>query len=161
MAQSKGDAALHGGTSDGDPGGPGGEAGSELRGGTPPDSQLPENFKANEPKAKSGVDEEGKPDDSLNENQVERAATEAILALRPQPTGNELRGVLNLLRDRDDKGNAKHKFKTAADAGSRAVELLNETRRRDAQTRPQDSHTQSAEGGRTSDTATSQRTTTP
>ncbi|GEM_PF-4922328 len=158
--QAEGDSALHGkvGTSQGDAGGPGSEGGStqELPKGTPTEAKLSESFKPNEPDHKSGVGDDGNPNDTLSLAQVERAATEALLSLRPQPSGLEVRGVLNLLGEKDPENDkVKEQFKSAKDAGAKAVELLNSTRKAEAQTagRTQDSHAQSAEGGRTAETS--------
>jgi hypothetical protein len=61
--------------------------------------------------APSGVDKEGKPDGSLSIKQVNRAATEAMIAMRPQPTSNEMNYVYHKLAEADDEGFPKNKYK--------------------------------------------------
>jgi hypothetical protein len=86
-------------------------------------AKLADDFQPNEPRPKTGVDDEGKPDDSLGESQAERAETEALLSLRPQPAAEEIKKVLEALRADKTK-----KFKSAKDAGSAAVDELNRMR---------------------------------
>lgn len=82
-----------------------------------PKAQLAEDFQPNEPTAKSGTNEKGEPDGTLGDTQVERAATEALLSLRPQPSVEQVHKVLEVLADK--------KFKSASDAGKAAVDELN------------------------------------
>jgi hypothetical protein len=89
---------------------------------------LPEGFQPNEPTAKSGVGADGKPDDTLSPKQLERAADEALLSLRPQPSANEVTRALEKLAEVDDKGHPKVKVKTAKEAADKAVAALNEIR---------------------------------
>jgi hypothetical protein len=91
-------------------------------------ASLPEGFQANEPAHKSGTDKDNKPDDTLSEKQLERAANEALLSLRPQPSANEITRVLEKLAEVDDKGHSKVKVKTAKEAADKAVAALNEIR---------------------------------
>jgi len=92
-------------------------------------AKLAEDFKPNEPiGGGTGTDADGKPDQSLGDKQVERAASEALLSLRPQPSADEMTKVLGGLAERDDKGQPKQKFKTAKEAGDAAVSKLNEQR---------------------------------
>jgi len=78
---------------------------------------LSADFVPNEPSPKTGKDAEGKPDGSLSADQVSRAATEALLSLRPQPAAIEINIVLDALVGK--------KFTSAADAGAAAVTELN------------------------------------
>jgi len=91
-----------------------------------PAAKLADDFQPNEPVFKSGVDEKGMPNDTLSEKQAERAANEALLSLRPQPTAAECQAVFDKLSERDDKGKLKKQFKTAKEAGDAAVAALNE-----------------------------------
>jgi hypothetical protein len=95
----------------------------------PKAAKLADDFKPNEPLGGgTGTDAEGKPDQSLSEKQVDRAASEALLSLRPQPSADEIERVLEALAAKDEKGHPKTKFKTAKEAGSKAVEELNKQR---------------------------------
>ena len=85
---------------------------------------LPEGFKANEPTHKSGLDADGKPDGTLSVKQVVRAGTEAMLALRPQPSKEHIELVIGQLQETDENGQPKVKVKTAKEAGEKAVSLL-------------------------------------
>jgi hypothetical protein len=85
---------------------------------------LPEGFQPNEPNLKSGTDASGKPDDSLSPKQLERAASEALHSLRPQPTALEISKALEKLAEVDDKGHPKVKVKTAKEAADKAVAAL-------------------------------------
>jgi len=93
-------------------------------------AKLSEDFKPNEPiGGGTGTDAEGKPDQSLSDKQLERAATEALMSLRPQPTADEVRKVLEALAEKDEKtGQPKTKVKTAKEGGDKAVEELNKQR---------------------------------
>jgi hypothetical protein len=90
-------------------------------------AKLADDFQPNEPKPKTGVADDGQPDDSLGGSQAERAQTEALLSLRPQPSADEIKKVLENLAAKDEAGKVK-KFKTAADAGKAAVDELNKIR---------------------------------
>jgi hypothetical protein len=155
------------GTSQGDAGGPGAEAGStqEIKPDTKP-RELSKDFQPNEPRLKTGVDDEGKPNDTLSNQQVERAVTEALLSLRPQPDATELRGVLNELTDPPKRDvhdpiakKAREQYKTAKEAGEAGVAKLNEIRAKNVEGgRARTADHQSPEN-RTSDSQTSQRLT--
>ena len=84
-------------------------------------AKLPNDFKPNEPTTKGGVGADGAPDGTLSKEQVIRAANEALLALRPQPTAAECQAVFDKLTEVDSNGQPKHKFKTAKEAGDAAV----------------------------------------
>jgi hypothetical protein len=86
--------------------------------------KLPDDFKPNEPSANSGVDDKGVPDGTLSPNQLARAASEAMLALRPQPSRTEMENVLEKLAAKDAKGQPAIKVKTAKEGGDKAVSLL-------------------------------------
>lgn len=91
-----------------------------------PKAQLAEDFQPNEPTAKSGTNEKGEPDGTLGDTQVERAATEALLSLRPQPSVEQVHKVLEVLAEVDPKTKQPvKKFKSASDAGKAAVDELN------------------------------------
>jgi hypothetical protein len=90
-------------------------------------AKLADDFQPNEPKPKTGVAEDGAPDETLGPSQAERAQTEALLSLRPQPSADEISKVLENLAAKDEGGKVK-KFKTAKDAGSAAVDELNKIR---------------------------------
>jgi hypothetical protein len=95
----------------------------------PKPAKLSEDFKPNEPTGGGrGTDSEGKPDGSLSDKQVERAATEALLSLRPQPSADEVSKVLEALGEVDEKGALRAKVKTAKEAGDKAVAELNKQR---------------------------------
>jgi|KBSMisStaDraftv2_1062788.scaffolds.fasta_scaffold583346_2 hypothetical protein len=89
-----------------------------------PSHKLPDDFVPNEPVANTGVDEKGVPDGTLSPHQLERAANEALLALRPQPTKEQIILVLDKINARDAKGQPVLKCKTAKEAGDKAVSLL-------------------------------------
>lgn len=94
-------------------------------------AKLGEDFVPNEPTEgqKSGRNEKNEPDGSLGDQQAARAATEALLSLRPQPSADEIQKVLANLAEVDPKTKQpKHKHKTAADAGNAAVAELNKLR---------------------------------
>lgn len=94
-------------------------------------AKLAEDFVPNEmaDHLKSGRNEKGEADGTLGESQVSRAATEALLSLRPQPSADELQRVLDALDEADPKtGQPKKKFKTAKEAGDAAVAELNKQR---------------------------------
>jgi len=88
--------------------------------------KLADDFQPNEPTSKSGLDKDGHPDDSLSAKQVERAATEAMLSLRPQPSAEEMNAVFDKLGELTPEGQPAKKFKTAKEAGDAAVAALNE-----------------------------------
>jgi len=90
-------------------------------------AKLADDFQPNEPRPKTGVAEDGAPDETLGPSQAERAQTEALLSLRPQPSADEIKKVLEALSAKDEKGKAK-KFKSAKEAGSAAVDELNKIR---------------------------------
>jgi hypothetical protein len=50
--------------------------------------------------------------DPLTENQLTRAASEYMLALRPQPGREQMEIVLRSIAEHDDKGDLKHKCKS-------------------------------------------------
>lgn len=74
----------------------------------------------------SGVDDKGQPDGSLSDKQVERAATEALHALRPQPPGPVIASILDKLAERDEKGQPKQRFKSAEEVIGAARGALKE-----------------------------------
>jgi hypothetical protein len=86
--------------------------------------KLADDFKANEPSSKAGLDAEGKPDGTLSTKQLTRAASEGMLSLRPQPSQTEMRVVLDMLVEKDEKGQPKYKVKTAKEGAEKAVSLL-------------------------------------
>jgi hypothetical protein len=87
--------------------------------------KLPEDFEANEPTGGgTGVDKDGKPDQTLSPKQLARAANEALLSLRPQPSATEIEAVLEALAETDEKGHPKIKVKTAKEAADKAVAEL-------------------------------------
>jgi hypothetical protein len=91
-----------------------------------PTHKLPEGFEPNEPTGGgTGVDKDGKPDQTLSPKQLERAASEALLSLRPQPSATEIETVLEALAETDEKGHPKIKVKTAKEAADKAVAELN------------------------------------
>jgi hypothetical protein len=103
--------------------------GTAESGQAPKAAKLADDFKPNEPVGGgTGIDAEGKPDQSLSEKQVERGASEALLSLRPQPSAEEITRVLEALAEKDEKGQPKNKLKTAKEAGAKAVEELNKQR---------------------------------
>lgn len=59
----------------------------------------------------AGVDKDGKLDGSLGIKQVKRAATEAMIAMRPQPSVNEMNYVYSKLEEADEHGVLKNKYK--------------------------------------------------
>jgi hypothetical protein len=87
--------------------------------------KLPDDFVPNEPVANTGVDEKGAPDGTLSPNQLTRAANEALLALRPQPSREQIQVVLDNISARNAKGFPETKVKTAKEAGDKAISLLN------------------------------------
>jgi len=89
-----------------------------------PKKKLEADFKANEPSHKSGIDQKGMPNDTLGPKQVLRAANEALLALRPQPSVTEIESVFAKLSEIDEHGQPKHRYKTAKEAGDAAVGML-------------------------------------
>jgi hypothetical protein len=92
-------------------------------------AKLADDFQPNEPAAKSGVAADGQPDDSLSPKQLERAATEALHSLRPQPSATEVERTLEKLAELDPKtGQPVNKVKTAKEASDKAVSALNEIR---------------------------------
>ena len=74
----------------------------------------------------TGVDAEGKSDGSLSDKQVERAASEALHALRPQPSGPVIASILDKLAERDEKGQPKQKFKSSEEVIGAARSALKE-----------------------------------
>jgi len=76
----------------------------------PPDKAAHEDAKKAVNKA-TGTGPEG----TLTENQLQRAASEYMVALRPQPSPLEMETVLNKLVEHDDKGELKNKVKTTDD----------------------------------------------
>ena len=91
-----------------------------------PKYKLSDDFQPNEPITKSGLDKDGKPDDTLSPNQLGRAGIEAMLSLRPQPSKTELDIVLDELKEVDAGGQPKIKVKTAKEGGDKPVALLNQ-----------------------------------
>jgi hypothetical protein len=77
------------------------------------EKQDPKDVKAkvNKVTAPSGVDKDGKPDGSLSEAQVARAATETLYATRPQPNREEIEAVLKKLAETNEDGQPKQKHK--------------------------------------------------
>jgi hypothetical protein len=59
----------------------------------------------------AGTDKDGKLDGSLGPKQVKRAATEAMIAMRPQPSVNEMNYVYSKLEEQDEHGVLKNKYK--------------------------------------------------
>jgi len=104
----------------------GGPAHVEGSTSTPKAAKLAEDFVPNEPATHSGVDEKGLPNETLSQNQTTRAANEALLSLRPQPTATDCQNVFDKLLERDEHGKLKKQFKTAKEAGEAAVAALNE-----------------------------------
>jgi len=92
----------------------------------PASAKLADDFQPNEPTVKSGVDDKNQPNDTLSDNQLTRAANEALLSLRPQPTAIECQNVFDKLLERNEKGHPKKQFKTAKEAGDAAVTAYNE-----------------------------------
>jgi|SRR5215468_11477401 len=92
----------------------------------PASAKLADDFQPNEPTHRSGVDDKGMPNDTLSPEQTARAANEALLSLRPQPTATDCQNVFDKLLEHDDKGKPKKQFKTAKEAGDAAVTAFNE-----------------------------------
>jgi hypothetical protein len=88
--------------------------------------KLSEDFKPNEPSTNTGVDEKGVPDGTLGPQQLERAANEGLLSLRPQPTREQIEVVLRKVNAKNEKGFPAIKCKTAKEAAEKAISLLNE-----------------------------------
>lgn len=86
--------------------------------------KLAADFVPNEPTHKSGRNAKGMPDDTLGPKQVQRAAVEALLSLRPQPSVAEMEAVFDKLAELDEHHQPKHKYKTAKEAGEAAVGAL-------------------------------------
>jgi len=94
----------------------------------PKAAKLAEDFQPNEPTSPAGTDAKGVPDGTLSDKQLERAASEALLSLRPQPSAEEIKQVLLALAEVDEKGQPKVKVKTAKEGADKAVAELNKQR---------------------------------